>query len=142
MLIGVNDMLYYTFEGTFNLPDETTKKQMLEMRDEFDEYINDPECDYISMLSGEFNLAVSFDIKGDILMEFLKKLQRYDMTLTDMTIEGAIPEKWSSMSGWMKEIQDMVSKGQDAVVEAVKACMEVNFPQYDWREDEGIFRMV
>lgn len=138
----MNDVLYYTFEGRFNLSDDTTKKQMIEIRDEFDEYINDPDCDYISMLSGEFSLAVSFDIDGNILMGFLKKLQKYNMTLTDMTIEGAIPEMWNSMSGWMKEIQDMVSEGQEAVVEAVKACMEENFPQYDWREDEGIFRMV
>lgn len=77
-------MDWYSFEGKFNLPDETTKKEMIALYEKFKEYIEDYEDDYFDPLFGNFCVDVLWDEDAVELTKFLKLVKENNFELTDV----------------------------------------------------------
>lgn len=130
-------MIYYTFEGRFEIPDDTTYGQMKAIKERFEEYryeyCEDGNSDYVDMMAGEFRLSVDFDEDCEKLSEFLALMCEYDVKLTDIEMDGRRAIKPWTVKSRLEDMKDVYLRGnREDLVESMVDFMTEDFPKVYW----------
>lgn len=131
-------MLYYNIEGHMKFPDSMTKKQMNDLYEEYSDFIEDYETDYLGFLSDTYSIVVSFDMQAKDLMTALGLIKKYNGDITEIQCDGYSPEDRFKAKTLYDELLSAYDRGKDDVIEVMKRMITEIFPRSEFLPDEGI----